>query len=1545
MHCPSWACWLGSHVAHSAGYRWWVFRVLPSGMRAVGSALGHQASPLRLLLLLSIIAPTRLEGGALARIQRTLRGGSDDDDGGSDGRVLRIEPASRVSVDESRGLGRLANGYVEVVVDLRRPALRELRSDPSGQGRYGHSLLAGRCGFALESERRHDDRGGGGVRSSCQSGGRAHRYAQSTTAEVATLALFDVLDDERSPMAREQWEIALRRGDRSFTLRTNGTVVRAAEVTALRHHFALVAPSVYGLYDRGVVQMMKAGSQRGFYASRVPLRRAYVLGGDGAHAGSLDFSAADGIAARLGGGGLGQTVLLSDRRGMFTSTLHSGEHLVVGGPFLVSPNQQFHGRVESGAMVVYRHVAGSGDEIVWQSGPVWPSQGDACTLVLQEDSNLVLYAGPPNELGKVLWSSHTWQPPEDGNSILHLNNHGELLLYPSDNIEAAQGTKAPWSSGLAGGWRHADAGSGRSDCLRHGEMLQEGGAALVSSNGLFSASLRHVDNQLKLVVAVQDHRDRGAVVWLSESWSQQGSADSGVGTLILQDDGNLVIYWQPASLMSQLSSGLGRPVWDSRSHGETREDYILRLQDDGVLVLGTSSETVWTSTSRSSSFLPAGKSMDASVMLLSDDLRFIATLADDQISRAGLAVLFYDGTEYLTVSAHGASSSEKPCEPGLPVTLTMQEDGNLVLHRVEPVLVQRGNGDPVSDSESVFVWATDTHGTKHIDLSLVLRDDGSLAIAQFKERGNVGAGIGQPAWTSAAISSRMGVGDTLGEGYFLLSDSGEFSAVMEAGGRLIVYRYGDGHQHRLGSRLPRFVHWCATPDEDTTVQSERGSDESDSATSFHSLALQTDGDLVIIRHWLTAEGDMQSETVYNSGTAHGGKVQRELVLTDLGALQLIDVSPGGKPAAAVVWTSSHESQLCRDHHDTAAGHREELVGDAASPGENSTAGPAATGLQRVILGAVPTELEDRWSDGWAQAPATRIVEGQTWSTELRITPNSKNFPAGGGDTPHRDGGGDGDGSFHLDANDYEALMVGIWATAVGCLTTTKNAVVDGQRFAMTSPTLAAPVRGYSGFGSFFDPDSFFALSALLISGDLYLVDQVREVLQFSASHQGSRGQLPHHFEKGEPRFEALSGAVQTGPSIFWALSCLEYVKYSGDHAWLRQMIPRLRRATAFCMGTQQHTPGARGLGLVRSKGSLLIDTFVRANYSTDTNAMLAGFLLPEMADAEESLGNSTGAEQLRSSATKLSTAINEQLWLSDHFATQLNPDGGFVDMVDYDANLIAVAGGVATGVPGRASKIMRRIDNGGNKCAAWGSWKGGPQWVSERYYGPEQTYLRNTGDSWCGMARIAYFDALSRIATGRSDLFDGMLDHLSKDVIANTWLPERYGCSGDPQRNRTAFFFEYPSVVTLMIAQLRYGIKLGLRSVSIAPSSQAPASFSWHVGAGTGHELWVRYSKALVRAIVPGASQDDGKQPAELLLKNWTVRGMSAKGLYTVDVAAAEGGGARAKSCDAAKAAARWKRKKVLASSEGLLRFAALAVPGCEVRVERRRRGLHVEEV
>ena len=55
----------------------------------------------------------------------------------------------------------------------------------------------------------------------------------------------------------------------------------------------------------------------------------------------------------------------------------------------------------------------------------------------------------------------------------------------------------------------------------------------------------------------------------------------------------------------------------------------------------------------------------------------------------------------------------------------------------------------------------------------------------------------------------------------------------------------------------------------------------------------------------------------------------------------------------------------------------------------------------------------------------------------------------------------------------------------------------------------------------------------------------------SGAFINEKGQLPHHFVADKPVFQALSGATQTGPNVFWILSCLNYVKHSGNMTWLQ----------------------------------------------------------------------------------------------------------------------------------------------------------------------------------------------------------------------------------------------------------------------------------------------------------------------------------------------------------------------------------------------------------
>lgn len=107
-----------------------------------------------------------------------------------------------------------------------------------------------------------------------------------------------------------------------------------------------------------------------------------------------------------------------------------------------------------------------------------------------------------------------------------------------------------------------------------------------------------------------------------------------------------------------------------------------------------------------------------------------------------------------------------------------------------------------------------------------------------------------------------------------------------------------------------------------------------------------------------------------------------------------------------------------------------------------------------------------------------------------------------------------------------------------------------------------------------------------------------------------------------------------------------------------------------------------------------------------------------------------------------------------------------------DANLIAVAHSVSDA--SRSRLIQKRVDAG--QCAAANG--AGPQFVSEVYYGPDDTTSGNIGDSWCSMGRIGLFDAMGRKRFGEKEdleyFNEVVLAPVQRDVIAFTWMHERY---------------------------------------------------------------------------------------------------------------------------------------------------------------------------
>jgi hypothetical protein len=48
-------------------------------------------------------------------------------------------------------------------------------------------------------------------------------------------------------------------------------------------------------------------------------------------------------------------------------------------------------------------------------------------------------------------------------------------------------------------------------------------------------------------------------------------------------------------------------------------------------------------------------------------------------------------------------------------------------------------------------------------------------------------------------------------------------------------------------------------------------------------------------------------------------------------------------------------------------------------------------------------------------------------------------------------------------------------------------------------------------------------------------------------------------------YDAISGATQTGPNIFWTMAALRYAAVSGDTTWLTTYLPYIRTSMGFLL--------------------------------------------------------------------------------------------------------------------------------------------------------------------------------------------------------------------------------------------------------------------------------------------------------------------------------------------------------------------------------------------
>jgi len=279
---------------------------------------------------------------------------------------------------------------------------------------------------------------------------------------------------------------------------------------------------------------------------------------------------------------------------------------------------------------------------------------------------------------------------------------------------------------------------------------------------------------------------------------------------------------------------------------------------------------------------------------------------------------------------------------------------------------------------------------------------------------------------------------------------------------------------------------------------------------------------------------------------------------------------------------------------------------------------------------------------------------------------------------------------------------------------------------------------------------------------------------------------------------------------------------------LKEWIPTIEKAVDFIIKLYDPTRQ-----LVLAPGPLWIDVFIRANFSTDTNAFFV-HVLQDISEAEALLGDLEKGTYYSRLAANISSGINKFLWAGDHYITQLNPDSSIRDFVDYDSNLLVTAFNIAP--PDRVAALLKRVDGG--KCT-----HARPTYVSEIYYNASNCYLGNTGDSDITMGRIGWVDALTRKNLKDVQTFyDLLYTPVLNDLLRTTWMNERYTCNGTYTHN--PYYIEYPEYVVIVQWEVVYGIELGFNHVKIAPISGG----NYHFIAG---DVDVKYSRNQVSIKVP----------------------------------------------------------------------------------------------
>lgn len=219
------------------------------------------------------------------------------------------------------------------------------------------------------------------------------------------------------------------------------------------------------------------------------------------------------------------------------------------------------------------------------------------------------------------------------------------------------------------------------------------------------------------------------------------------------------------------------------------------------------------------------------------------------------------------------------------------------------------------------------------------------------------------------------------------------------------------------------------------------------------------------------------------GLFHEGVVQmKDNTAACMGAAQPLSRAYAlGDGAAMDILRHGYETSNIFDSAPSAS--RSTVVFKSAHPG-------FASGIEDVLFGTYPsasTNMLTAWTKScWNDVQPVHVTNGTSYEFGLSFIPNNYDFPAYLlNDIAATEA--------TVPFDQLRAYLTGIYASPVGCLQS-----FYAKQKGTIAPTISHPDVGYSPDTNFFDPDNFISLSAMLYSGDDYLVRQVRDVLHRTA---------------------------------------------------------------------------------------------------------------------------------------------------------------------------------------------------------------------------------------------------------------------------------------------------------------------------------------------------------------------------------------------------------------------------------------------------------------